>query len=117
MEPLNTGQQGGTPGADVNAVAAWDRSTGSAQTVLAVVDSGVFLGHPDLAGAAWANPGETGRDARPTAWTTTATVWSTTFAAGTGSAPTRTRTTSTATALTWRVLPARAATTRRVWPA
>ena len=56
----NTRQQGGTPGADVNAVSAWDLTTGSAQTVLAVVDSGVFGDHPDLAGSAWANPGETG---------------------------------------------------------
>ncbi len=114
----NTGQQGGTPGADVNAVAAWDRSTGSAQTVLAVVDSGVFL---EIIPIWRARRGQTrarrGRDARPTAWTTTATVSSTTFGAGTGSAPTRTRTTSTATAPTWPGLPEPAATTCRVWPA
>jgi subtilisin family serine protease len=47
----------GTPGADVNALAAWDRSRGAGQ-VVAVVDTGVDLRHPDVAPNLWTNPGE-----------------------------------------------------------
>lgn len=40
----------GTPGFDANAHAAWDNSQGygSASVVIAIVDSGVDVGHPDL---------------------------------------------------------------------
>lgn len=40
----------GTPGADINALAAWDISTGSGNIVLAVLDSGIALNHPEFAG-------------------------------------------------------------------
>lgn len=46
----NTGQYGGTPGADMNATAAWDISTGSASIVIAICDEGVDVDHPDLIG-------------------------------------------------------------------
>jgi subtilisin family serine protease len=45
----NTGQAGGTPDADVDAPEAWDLSIGSAATILAVIDTGVDLDHPELA--------------------------------------------------------------------
>jgi subtilisin family serine protease len=51
----NTGQLGGTPGADVNAPSAWDVLTGGPTTV-AVIDSGVDYTHPDLAANMWTNP-------------------------------------------------------------
>ena len=49
----NTGQSGGTPGADIHATEAWSLSTNGVTAlgdtiVIAVVDGGVDLNHPDL---------------------------------------------------------------------
>lgn len=46
----NTQQLWGTSGADIKAVDAWGISHGSGNTVIAIVDEGVDLTHPDLAG-------------------------------------------------------------------
>ncbi len=44
----NTGQFGGTPGADINAPEAWEITTGDPNIMIVVHDCGVELTHPDL---------------------------------------------------------------------
>jgi subtilisin family serine protease len=46
----NVGQNGGTVDADVDAPEAWDLTTGDANIVVAVLDTGVQADHPELAG-------------------------------------------------------------------
>lgn len=46
---LNTGQANGVPGADCNAVAAWDYTWGTPNITVALIDDGFDLEHPDFA--------------------------------------------------------------------
>ncbi len=46
----NTGQLGGRPGADIEALQAWAIEPGSPEVVLAIIDTGIDFDHPEFAG-------------------------------------------------------------------
>jgi len=54
----NTGQTGATPGADIDALRAWDITNGSNNVVIAVIDTGVDYTHSDLLQNMWVNVAE-----------------------------------------------------------
>ena len=54
----NTGQTGGTPGADISALASWNVTKGSRDIVVGVIDTGVDYTHEDLIDNMWVNAKE-----------------------------------------------------------
>ena len=54
----NTGQLYGRPGADAKLTGAWDITRGSSNIVIAIIDDGVQMNHPDLAANIFINSGE-----------------------------------------------------------
>jgi hypothetical protein len=48
----------GLTGAGIDAVGAWPVTTGSRDVVVAVIDTGIDMRHPDLMANIWRNPGE-----------------------------------------------------------
>ena len=55
---INTGQEGGTTDADIDAEIAWDISLGSREVIVAVIDTGIDYRHDDLKRNMWRNKNE-----------------------------------------------------------
>ncbi|NOX45591.1 MAG: S8 family serine peptidase [Chlorobi bacterium] len=53
----NTGQQGGTPDADIDLPEAWDIERGNPNVIVCIEDGGIQYEHPDLAGNMWSGLG------------------------------------------------------------
>jgi subtilisin family serine protease len=53
----NTGQQSGTPGKDIKLQGAWAIERGNPNVIIAVIDGGIAINHPDLAGNMWSGTG------------------------------------------------------------
>lgn len=49
--------------ADIQTSKAWNISRGSKNIIVAVIDTGIDVNHPDIRNNLWKNPGETGLDA------------------------------------------------------
>lgn len=58
----NTGQGGGTVDADIDTPLAWDITRGNPNLVIAVLDNGFDVSHPDLIPNLFINPGEIAGD-------------------------------------------------------
>ena len=58
----NIGSGSGSADADIDAPEAWDLSTGSKDTLVAVIDTGIDYNHDDIKDNYWTNPGESGLD-------------------------------------------------------
>lgn len=60
----NTGQNGGTVDADIDAPEAWNITTGNAGVIVADIDTGLDNNHRDLSTNVWTNPGEVANNGR-----------------------------------------------------
>ncbi len=55
----NEGQSSGSKaGADIDALRAWETTTGSYEIAVGVIDTGIDFNHPDLVDNMWVNPNE-----------------------------------------------------------
>lgn len=61
----NTGQYGGTVGIDINAINTWNTTKGSGDVVVAVLDHGFEMNHPDLQGNTFGTGFNTGTGTSP----------------------------------------------------
>ncbi len=57
-DPYYTSHQQGYLSDRLEMPAAWDKTTGRPEIVIAILDTGVNMTHPDLSAGIWTNPGE-----------------------------------------------------------
>jgi subtilisin family serine protease len=53
----NTGQQGGTVGKDISLIEAWEIERGLSDVIVAIIDGGIQINHPDLVSNIWEGVG------------------------------------------------------------
>jgi hypothetical protein len=53
----NTGQQGGTPGVDIDLIDAWEIQKGNPDVIIAIIDGGIEYNHVDLQANIWSGIG------------------------------------------------------------
>jgi subtilisin family serine protease len=58
----NHGLDGAKAGEDINVIEAWKETTGRREIVVAILDDGVDIGHPNLQPSLWRNPDREAKD-------------------------------------------------------
>ncbi len=64
LPPPKPSFSGAVAGADIDMERAWDIEKGNSSIIVAVIDTGIKMDHPELTGRMWVNPGNVNYDAK-----------------------------------------------------